>query len=137
MAVQIENPSGLSSTKKLLIVLALTFFGGLYLATERDKPTAGPAAAVSPQDIALAKAKNRAVALCEDEVVKAATNRSSVKFLEVSDGVRVYQNGAGQMIARVRFSARNSFGSRSITAAKCVISDDGQTLLDMTTQDSR
>lgn len=125
----------------LSAVFALFIGAGLLRAELTGQFNTAPVVVASSQEVALNKARNSAMNdamdLCEAAVSRAATNRSSVKFLGISDGQRIRQDGAGRFMVTTRFSAKNGFGSESVNIARCVISDDGRTMLDMTTQDSR
>ena len=80
---------------------------------------------------------NDAMDLCERAISRAATNRSSVRFKSPDPLPRVRQMIDGQYEVYTRFAAKNGFGSESISMARCVISSDSQTVVELTATDSR
>lgn len=80
---------------------------------------------------------NDVMDLCESVVSQRATNRSSVKFLGNVSGQRVRQMADGRLEVNTRFSAKNGYGAESISTAKCITSQDGRKLTDISIEDSR
>lgn len=86
------------------------------------------AAPVNPLDAAARRT-------CMDTIEARATNRSSISYL--SDDVPVAKNAKGQLDVSIKFSAKNELGMASTLLARCTVSADAKTLLDIAVKESR
>ena len=82
-------------------------------------------------------AEKTATHTCWDAIEESATNRSSVEFHSFTSPPVVRRITNSQLEVFVKFSAKNGFGSESTSIARCVVSADGATLVEITAQDSR
>lgn len=103
--------------KKLLFIIAI----GLSACGK----TAAP---VSPQDAAARRT-------CMDTIESRATNRKSVSYM--SDDAPVAKNAKGELDVSVKFSAKNEIGMASTMLARCIVSPDGKTLVEIAVKESR
>jgi hypothetical protein len=103
--------------KKLILIAAIVL-------TACEK-TAAP---VNPLDAAARRT-------CMDTIEARATNRSSISYL--SDDAPVAKNAKGQLDVSIKFSAKNELGMASTLLARCTVSADAKTLLDIAVKESR
>lgn len=103
---------------------------------EKAMPVAKVAVAERP-DTRARDINKRAINNCWGAIEGISTNPSSVNFhsFTAPPSVEVMTNGRLQVF--VKFSAKNAYGSESISIARCVMTADGSTLSEITTQASR
>ena len=77
-----------------------------------------------------------AVQTCKDTIEGRAINRKTVTYLEI-DVVPAAAAPAGQLVASIKFSAKNEIGMASTMLARCVTSADGKALVDITVKSIR
>lgn len=70
---------------------------------------------------------------CTDTIESRATNRSSVHY--IGEDPAVAKNARGELEASVKFSAKNEIGIASTMLAKCTVSADGKTLVNIAVKD--
>lgn len=85
-------------------------------------------APVSPLDAAARRT-------CMDTIESRATNKKSVDY--ANEDPAVTKDAKGQLQVSIEFSAKNEIGMASRMAAKCVISPDGKTLVDIAVREKR
>ena len=86
------------------------------------------AAPLSPLDAAARKA-------CTDTIESRAVNRNSISYLGVDPAIA--KNASGQLDVSVKFSAKNEIGGASTMTARCTVSADGKTLVDIAVKEGR
>lgn len=73
---------------------------------------------------------------CMDTIEARATDRKSIAYL--SDDTPVLHNKTtGQLDVSIKFSAKNELNIASTLMARCLVSPDGKTLVEITVKDSR
>lgn len=86
------------------------------------------AAPVSPLDAAARRT-------CMDTIEARATNAKSVSYN--SEDPAVAKDAQGQLDVSIAFSAKNEMGMASRMVAKCLVSPDGKTLVNIAVQEKR
>lgn len=66
---------------------------------------------------------------CMDTIEARATNRKSIAYLSENP---VAKTASGQLDVSIKFSAKNEIGRASTIMARCVVSADGKSLVDIT-----
>ena len=102
--------------KKLLFLCALALAG--------CSKSSAPA---SPLDTAARRT-------CMDTIEARAINRNSVAYR--SDDPAVSKDAKGQLAVSIKFSAKNEIGMATTMVAKCTVSADGKTLVDIAVKES-
>jgi len=72
---------------------------------------------------------------CMETIESRAVNRSSITYF--SDNAPVSKNAKGQLDVSVKFSAKNEIGMASTLLARCTVSADAKTLVDIAVKESR
>lgn len=72
---------------------------------------------------------------CMDTIESRAINRNSVAY--ISDDIPVAKNAKGQLEVSLKFSAKNEIGMASTMLAKCTVSPDGKTLVEIAVKETR
>jgi hypothetical protein len=72
---------------------------------------------------------------CMDTIESRATNRKSVSY--TNEDPAITKDAKGQLQVSVDFSAKNEIGMASRMSAKCVVSPDGKTLVDIAVKEIR
>ena len=72
---------------------------------------------------------------CMDTIESRAVNRSSLAYLE--NDTPAVKNAKGQLELYIKFSAKDEIGKASTMLARCVVSPDAKTLVDIAVKDSR
>lgn len=86
------------------------------------------AAPVSPVDAAARRT-------CMDTIESRAINRKSISY-DANDPA-VAKDAKGQLDVSIKFSAKNEIGMASTMVAKCIVSPDGKTLVDIAVKEIR
>lgn len=132
----------------IIALVLLNLVGAIYRALQPQavlppavqrpavQPPTVPRPAVPPTS-QVPDAEKTAIHTCWDAIEESATNRSSVEFHSFTSPPVVRKMTNGQLDVFVKFSAKNGFGSESTSIARCVVSADGATLVEITAQDSR
>lgn len=100
------------------------FLGMLSMAMVGCGKSAAPASA---QDTAARRT-------CMDTIEARAINRNSVAYR--SDDPAVAKDAKGQLAVSIKFSAKNEIGMATTMVAKCTVSPDGKTLVDIAVKES-
>lgn len=103
--------------KKLMCVLIVALAG-----------CGKPGAPVSPLEASARRT-------CMDTIEARATNKKSISYQ--SDDPAITKDAKGQMDVSIKFSAKNEIGMASTMVAKCVVSPDGKTLVDIAVKETR
>jgi len=103
--------------KKLIILAAIVLAG--------CGKTGG---ALTPLDAAARKT-------CTDTIEARATNAKSVSYMNKDPAIT--KDAQGQLLVSIEFSAKNEIGMASRMVAKCTVSADGKTLVDIAVKDNR
>ena len=103
--------------KKLMLLLAI--------AVTACGKTAAP---VSPLDAAARRT-------CMDTIESRAIDRKTVAYS--SDDPAVAKDPKGQLVVSIKFSAKNEIGMASTMQAKCTVSPDGKSLVDIAVKEGR
>lgn len=72
---------------------------------------------------------------CMDTIESRATNRKSVSY--TNEDAAITKDAKGQLQVSIDFSAKNEIGMASRMTAKCVVSPDGKTLVDVAVRETR
>jgi hypothetical protein len=86
------------------------------------------AAPISPLDAAARRT-------CMDTIESRAIDRKTVSY--TSDDPAVVKDAKGQLGVSIKFSAKNEIGMASTMIAKCTVSPDGKTLVDIAVKETR
>ncbi|WP_169465877.1 hypothetical protein [Massilia polaris] len=85
-------------------------------------------APVSPLDAAARRT-------CMDTIESRAVNSKSVDY--TNEDPAVAKDAKGQLDVSIAFSAKNEMGMASRMVAKCIVSPDGKTLVDIAVKETR
>ena len=72
---------------------------------------------------------------CMDTIESRAINRKSVDY--ANEDPAITKDAKGQLLVSIDFSAKNEIGMASRMVAKCVVSPDGKTLVDIAVKETR
>ena len=97
----------------------------LVLAVAGCGKTSAP---LSPLDAAARK-------VCTDIIESRAINGNSIAYLDQDPAIA--KNASGQLAVTVKFSAKNEIGAASTMTARCTVSPDGKTLVDVAVKEGR
>ncbi|RJG11756.1 hypothetical protein D3872_18115 [Massilia cavernae] len=64
-----------------------------------------------------------------------ATNPKSISY--ISNDTPVAKDAQGQLVVSIKFSAKNEMNMASTLQAKCTVSPDGKSLVDIAVSESR
>ena len=103
---------------KVLIFLAVAVLAGCG----KTGPSASPLDAAARQT-------------CMDTIESRAINRKSVDDTDRDPAIA--EDAKGQLLVSIDFSAKNEIGMASRMVAKCVVSSDGKTLVDIAVKETR
>jgi hypothetical protein len=119
-------------TAGLIVFLVLWVLASLVVQPDKAPPLATVQATEQVPDPA-----ERAINNCRGAIEGIATNPSSISYHSFTAPPNAKAMTDGRLQVFVKFSARNAYGSESVSIARCVMSGDGSTLSEITTQDSR
>ena len=116
--------------KGMMVMLVVLLMVMIF--REAGKETAPIDIVESPPD-----PKERAINVCRGAIEGISKNPSSVDHHSFTSppNVRVMNSGLIEVFSK--FSAANAYGARSTFIARCVVSADGSTFSEITTQVSR
>jgi hypothetical protein len=72
---------------------------------------------------------------CMNTIESRAVNRNSVSY--TGDNPAVTKDAKGQLEVSIKFSAKNEIGMASSMQARCLVSPDGKTLVDIAVKEGR
>jgi len=73
---------------------------------------------------------------CMDTIESRAINRKSISY-QSDERSPVIKSANGNLEVSIKFSAKNEIGLASSLMAKCIVSSDGKSLVDIAVKDSR
>lgn len=74
---------------------------------------------------------------CMDTIESRAISRKSISYQSEGERSPVTKSGNGNLEVSIKFSAKNEIGLASSLMAKCIVSPDGNSLVDISVKDSR
>ena len=72
---------------------------------------------------------------CMDTIESRATNAKSVNYTDKDPAIT--KDAKGQLLVSIDFSAKNEMGMASRMVARCTVSGDGKTLVDIAVKENR